>query len=139
MTEVSKLLQSCKSCAYWESINPMVGFCRSNSPGHGSSTDEVAHWPETAAYEGCGGGVDQTVSQAPIVRCRECVYWHQPTAGEGLLPQDRKDRSMRWWEQAGHCRCRSPYPSSYPGHRGYWRVTHEADGCAEGHAVEAKE
>jgi hypothetical protein len=132
MTEKSTVIQHCSECAYWEEINAKIGFCRANSPGHGTSTDEVAHWPETAAYEGCAGGVLRGVQIDPVVRCGDCVFWHQPIEGEGLTPQDRKDRSSRWWEQAGHCRRRPPYPSSYPGHRGYWRVTNQEDGCVEG-------
>lgn len=132
MTETVTSLLRCQDCAFWESRNAQVGVCRASAPTQGKVIDEVAHWPETDALEGCGDGVAHHGNPKQFVRCGGCAFWHQPHPGDGLQPLDRKDHASKWWEQAGHCRRHKPRPSSKPGHRGFWRVVNESDGCTEG-------
>lgn len=132
MIDALTTLLRCKDCAFWESRSTHVGLCRAAAPVQGRVIDEVAHWPETDAQEGCGDGVAHQGDPVQLIRCGSCAFWHQPNPGDGLQPLDRKDHALKWWSQAGHCRRHKPRPSSNPGHRGLWRVTNESDGCAEG-------
>ncbi len=135
MTDFSPTLQPCSGCAFWEHAGVDQGMCRCHAPRPGTEVDEVAHWPETLAEDGCGAGIHHEPENARVIRCADCAYWHQPHRGKGLFPMNRKDEVTSWWAQAGHCRRHAPCPSSQPGQRGYWRATHESDGCAEGKRV----
>jgi len=48
------------------------------------------------------------------------------------MPYGRRDQLSEWWAHAGHCTRFAPRPSSEPGNRGFWRVTHATDGCSDG-------
>lgn len=121
----------CGQCAFWERNGGSNGTCRRSAPRPTERADDVAHWPSTAAREGCGDGVVRRDEAVAVILCPQCRYWHTNPGG-GLTPQNRRDERQDWWASAGHCARHAPGPSSDPGCRGFWRATHASDGCAEG-------
>lgn len=120
----------CRDCVFWEHTHEGGGLCRRHAPHPGRRVDEVAHWSETRADNGCGEG-----SRAPEhkpVTCARCTYWSAPDGG--LDPQHRRDESAHWWRHAGRCLRYAVLPSPEPGARGFWRATAAADSCGDGHA-----
>lgn len=94
--------------------------------------DEVAHWPETRAADGCAEG---TRGPGRPIPCTLCMYWSRPDGG--LDPERRRDQPATWWRHAGHCRRLAPLPTEEPGARGFWRVTAAQDSCGDGQAAAA--
>jgi hypothetical protein len=119
---------TCGDCIFWDHADNEEGLCRRHAPSVGQRVDDVAHWPETRAENGCGEGA-RDADRRPVT-CSACVYWSRP--GGGLDPQRRRDEPADWWRQAGHCLRYSPQPSPEPGARGFWRVTAERDSCGDG-------
>jgi hypothetical protein len=119
----------CAGCAFWRHGRESEGVCRRRAPDTGARGEEVAHWPQTRAQQGCGDGVAAPTPSAAVT-CGECVFWRRPA--HGFSPVDRGDMPMSWWAHAGYCARHAPKPSSEPGARAFWRATSSADGCGEG-------
>jgi hypothetical protein len=132
MADTRSGLTACGGCAFWRHMSGVGGTCHRNAPAPGHGSSEVAHWPGTDATDSCGDGAAAATSTVHVTLCRDCRYWHDPTAGRGLSPVDRRDQTKGWWMQAGYCVRHAPGPSREPGYRGFWRATHATDGCAEG-------
>jgi hypothetical protein len=130
-----ELEQHCKcgNCIYWERSEERDGFCRRHAPMAGQTSDEVAHWPQTRAENGCGEGISTGDPSHRPVTCAACIYWEQ-FAG-GLNPERRSDETSDWWHRAGHCVRYAPHPKPGPGARGFWRATSGGDACGDGKAV----
>lgn len=120
----------CADCAFWRHVKESDGTCRRHAPDCAARSEEVAHWPQTRGYQGCGEGAPAAPA-APGLTCGNCVYWHRPAGG--LAPFDRGDMPKSWWDRAGFCVRHAPKPLSEPGARAFWRATHDAEFCAEGH------
>jgi hypothetical protein len=133
MKRISRGVVSCNQCACWANLNQRDGTCRRHAPNTSDTMDEVAHWPLTHKGNQCGEGIVAASAPPPSVTCRSCVFWHAPPDG-GLDPYGRRDQLSEWWKHAGHCTRFSPRPSSNPGDRAFWRVTHVTDGCFDGEA-----
>jgi hypothetical protein len=127
----------CDGCAFWRHMNGPAGTCRRMAPWAGHGAAEAARWPETDAAEGCGDGRPAAAQSPPLPRCRDCLYWREAVAGAGLNPLDRRDHVKGWWRDAGYCVRHAPAPTTEPGFRGFWRVTHATDGCGEGQTAAA--
>jgi hypothetical protein len=119
----------CSECAFWRHKVAIDGSCHRHAPESGKNSEEVAHWPQTRRYQGCGDGEPAT-SPTPGSTCEFCVFWHRPAGG--LRPFNRGDMPMSWWAQAGICVRHAPKPFSEPGARAFWRATSAAEGCGEG-------
>lgn len=119
----------CADCIYWDHGEAAEGLCRRHAPAASPSMDEVAHWPETRAADGCGEGARGP--ERPIT-CTLCRYWSRPDSG--LDPERRHDQPAAWWRHAGRCRKSAPFPAPEPGARGFWRATAAQDGCGDGEA-----
>jgi hypothetical protein len=120
----------CGDCIFWDHAQDGEGLCRRHAPTPSQKVDEVAHWPETRAENGCGEGAP--VAERRPVKCADCIYWNQPSGG--LNPQRRRDETADWWRHGGHCLRLSPQPSPEPGARGFWRATSGNDSCGDGKA-----
>jgi len=121
----------CKACRFWLSANDQNGHCKRRAPRPTESPDQIAHWPETFAGDSCGEGAERDTA-FQISMCMDCVFWCRAINNEGVYPIDRLGARAGWWREAGHCKRYAPGPSSTSGQRGFWRVTHSKDGCAEG-------
>ncbi len=119
----------CADCLYWEHGDATEGLCRRHAPAASQRMDEVGHWPETRATDGCAEGAR---GPGAPVQCMLCVYWSQPSGG--LDPERRHDQPLAWWHHAGHCHRRAPLPTPEPGARGFWRATAAQDACGDGEA-----
>ena len=119
---------SCARCAFWQKVRENEGLCRRRAPGAAYRADQVAHWPQTRADQGCGDGSDRT--QALFCHCDDCVYWRRYK--DGLHPMNRSDMPNSWWLNAGLCTRHAPTPITEPGPRAFWRATAASDGCGEG-------
>ncbi len=122
----------CGACAFWKETSRQDGTCLHNAPRPTERVDQIAHWPVTGRQDWCGEAAPHAADGPRVVGCRECRYWMQHGDAAGLDPQDRLDRRMDWWRDAGHCVRHAPGSASSPGLRGFWRATHGLDGCAEG-------
>jgi hypothetical protein len=121
-------VQTCSTCAYWQSIRDDDGLCRRRAPAAASRAEEVAHWPQTHGYQGCGEG--KPASSEKLATCGSCAFWRRYNGG--MHPMNRADMPNSWWGRAGLCVKRAPEPSTEPGPRGFWRATANADSCGEG-------
>ncbi len=121
---------TCKACRFWLSTNDQNGHCKRNAPRPSESPDRIAYWPETFVSDSCGEGAERDAA-FQMLMCMECVFWCRSANNEGVYPLDRMGARAGWWHETGHCKRYSPSPSSMSGQRGFWRVTHGADGCAE--------
>jgi hypothetical protein len=121
----------CAQCANWNHVRDGDGLCRAHAPEPTARIDDIAHWPQSHGDEGCGEGRPARGSPSAVA-CRVCIFWRR--SPNGLNPLNRIDKTMTWWQGAGHCVRLSPKPRSEPGNRAFWRVTHGDDGCAEGAA-----
>lgn len=119
----------CGDCIFWDRCGDNDGLCRRHAPCASQRADDVAHWPETHADDGCGEGAR---GSGRPVSCAACGYWSQPSGG--LSPQRRRDQPADWWRHAGHCRRYAPQPTPEPGARGFWQVTSGRDGCGDAKA-----
>ncbi|MDE2467989.1 MAG: hypothetical protein KGL35_04430 [Bradyrhizobium sp.] len=119
----------CAECAYWRQVQDSQGTCHRRAPEASPRSEEIAHWPQTRATQGCGDGA-RAPSRDDGVTCGDCVFWRRPA--HGLSPTDRGDMLMSWWSHAGYCGRHAPQPASEPGVRAFWRATSSADGCGEG-------
>jgi hypothetical protein len=127
-------LTPCGGCARWRRMAGSIGTCRLHAPATGTTSAEVAHWPETDAAQGCGDAAP-TAGAAPMVLCHDCLFWQEPSVGHGIVPVDRRDHPGAWWQLAGFCIRHAPTPAPDPGNRAFWRATHASDCCAEGRAA----
>jgi hypothetical protein len=120
---------NCEACAFWRKLRDHEGLCARHAPETSVRPEEVAHWPQTHGWQGCGEGV--AAEPASIgAHCAVCVYWRRPEGG--LNPVNRGDMPAAWWAHAGICARHAPYPVSEPGPRAFWRATRDTDFCAEG-------
>ncbi len=122
---------ACQACQFWMTTNGQNGHCKCNAPRPTEGADQIAHWPETFADDLCGQGKPRDTSLG-MLTCESCAFWCRSRATEGIYPIDRLGARTKWWSDAGHCKRHAPGPSSDSGQRGFWRVTHSSDGCAEG-------
>jgi len=121
----------CADCAYWRRGHDNEGVCRRRAPDASPHGEEVAHWPQTHGFQGCGDGASAS-SHDGGVACRDCAFWRRPA--NGFSPIDRGDMPRSWWTHAGYCGRHAPRPASEPGARAFWRATSSGDGCGEGAA-----
>jgi hypothetical protein len=119
----------CLNCVFWLRLHDSEGVCRRRAPESGSRSEEVAHWPHTRGYQGCGDGA-AALAPGQGSQCGECAFWHRPD--QGFSPVDRGDMPWSWWVHAGYCVRHAPRPASGPGIRAFWRATSNADWCGEG-------
>ena len=126
---------TCQACRFWATTNGHNGRCKRNAPQPTESADEIACWPETFLTDLCGQGEGREGPAAGMVsvevaHCTDCAFWS--AAKDGIYPVDRLGGRVQWGREAGYCKRYSPSPASSSGHRGFWRVTHHSDNCAEG-------
>ncbi|MBV8473111.1 MAG: hypothetical protein JO234_06800 [Hyphomicrobiales bacterium] len=129
MEETAKAFVACSDCAYWQRWRDQDGTCHRRAPVASAHGEEVAHWPQTRASQGCGDGARKTADRVGAI-CGECVFWRRPA--HGFSPIDRRDMPATWWTHAGHCGRHAPMPASEPGLRAFWPATSSDDGCGEG-------
>jgi hypothetical protein len=121
----------CQHCTFWEHISSSSeGRCRRHAPAFAEVINDVAHWPLTHAEDSCGEGVGTELAHAEFIKCSTCVYWRHRIGG--VDPVQRRDQLEAWWREAGHCVRFAPQPSSEPGARAFWRVSHANDFCFDG-------
>ena len=120
---------NCEACAFWRKLRDHEGLCARHAPETSVRPEEVAHWPQTHGWQGCGEGVAAEAGSIGSY-CARCVYWRRPEGG--LNPVNRGDMPAAWWAHAGICARHAPYPVSEPGPRAFWRATRDTDFCAEG-------
>jgi hypothetical protein len=120
----------CGNCAFWGHVTDHTGVCRLRAPSPSDYRDEVAHWAQTFHDDYCGEWRAAGDGAPSATVCKKCVYWSYFEGG--LTPVDRRDQLPDWWERAGHCLRYAPRPSEMPGHKAFWRATHENDGCFDG-------
>jgi len=123
---------ACQACRFWMSTNGQNGNCKRNAPRPTERADEITSWPKTFLNDMCGQGAERSDVAQSILKCEDCAFWSQSIGQDGIYPLDRLGARAEWWRAAGHCKRYSPYPSSSSGQRGFWRVTHSTDSCAEG-------
>ena len=129
---MSAPMVACRLCTFWVSDNARNGLCKHSAPRPTEAANQIARWPETFAEETCGESLER-VGVATMTACEQCVFWRRPLEAGGIYPVDRLGARSEWWHESGHCMRYAPGPSSFgPGPRGFWRVTHRTDGCAEG-------
>jgi hypothetical protein len=124
---------SCAACTFWVSGNAHNGHCKQLAPRPTEQADQIAYWPETLGSDSCGEG-QEAADTAATVQCEACLFWRGSPDHDGIYPIDRLGARAAWWREAGHCVRYAPGPSSIPGHRGFWRVTHRTDQCSQGKA-----
>ena len=134
MTAEATYLQACAQCAFWENLRDGEGLCRRRAPQAAYRAEQVAHWPQTHGYEGCGEHTAPTVAKR--VNCSECAFWRRFRGG--MHPMNRSDMPNSWWAHAGRCARHAPRPVTEPGPRAFWRATAETDSCGEGLAGRAE-
>ena len=117
----------CARCAFWQKVQEGQGICRRRAPEASSRSEEVAHWPQTRAEQGCGDGLE---AKRPSYHCDDCVFWRRYSGG--LHPMNRSDMLNAWWANAGICTRHAPKPVTEPGPRAFWRATGGTDYCGEG-------
>ncbi len=122
----------CGNCIFWKHLTDHTGACRLHAPAPAEDRDEVAHWAHTFNEDYCGEWLAQDAFAAKATACKNCCYWAY-TEG-GLTPIDRRDQLEAWWSRAGHCLRFAPQPAALPGHKAFWRATHEDDSCFDGKA-----
>lgn len=128
---------SCRACHFWISSNGHNGHCKHSAPRPSVGPDQIAHWPETFADDICGQGrAREAVVDMQI--CERCAFWRRSPQSDGMYPVDRLGARAKWWSEAGYCKRYAPGPSSDSGQRGFWRVTHISDSCAEGRSALAE-
>jgi hypothetical protein len=111
-------------------VSDRTGACRRRAPCPSYDRDEVAHWAHTFHEDYCGEWCASDAAAPTATLCRDCAFWSY--AAGGLQPVDRRDQLPEWWRRAGHCLRFAPRPSELPGHKAFWRATHESDRCFEG-------
>jgi hypothetical protein len=133
MTENRHPGRNCGNCGFWLHLTDHTGECRLRAPAPSDYRDEVAHWAHTFHEDYCGEWRVSDREAPAMTVCKRCVYWSFLEGG--LTPVDQRDQLTDWWARAGHCQRLAPQPSELPGHKAFWRVTHEHDGCFDGKTV----
>lgn len=131
MDDAPPFVETCSKCAFWEHAGEKSGICRRLAPMPTLGTDDIAHWPLTYPFEGCGEGkAAGTSPNSTLVRCGACIFWRP--VGVTFRPMQMNEQFANWWKQAGHCARFAPKPSPVPGIRTFWCATNSADYCGEG-------
>ncbi len=130
MSETAHHHPLCGDCAHWVHAEAKSGLCRLHAPSPGDEPNAPAHWPRTRREDFCSSWLAKGAEAPRMICCVGCRYWEH-VAG-GITPIDLADQLMSWWAKAGHCKQAAPSPSTLPGHRAFWRATHEKDGCFAG-------
>ena len=97
----------CEACAFWRKLREHEGLCARHAPETSVRPEEVAHWPQTHGWQGCGEGVTAEAGSIGS-HCARCVYWRRPEGGLNPVNRRRHARGV-----VGACRDLRP-PRALP-------------------------